>query len=125
MKPNETTFGVIGLGYVGLPLAVAAAEAGYNVLGFDVDQDIVDGVNKSWSHVRDVPDALLRTHVESGRIRATDYFDELNRCDVISICVPTPLAKTGDPDLSYVVTAAEDVAEYLKPGALVILESTT
>ncbi|HEX8830651.1 MAG TPA: nucleotide sugar dehydrogenase [Longimicrobium sp.] len=117
--------GVIGLGYVGLPLAVEAATSGYQVLGFDVSAQVAAGINGRRSHIRDVPDERLRPLVEGRRVAATTEMERLRECDVVSICVPTPLNKTKDPDLSYVVSAAHAVAATLRPGQLVILESTT
>jgi UDP-N-acetyl-D-glucosamine dehydrogenase len=115
--------GVVGLGYVGLPLAVAFAEAGFHVVGIDVDADKVASLNRRESYIEDVPSqtlADLASHLEA----TTDY-GALARCDAVSICVPTPLRKTGDPDMSYIVSAADQVARYLHPGMLVVLESTT
>ncbi|HEX8362306.1 MAG TPA: nucleotide sugar dehydrogenase [Longimicrobium sp.] len=121
----DAVVGVIGLGYVGLPLAVEAATSGYSVLGFDVSPQVAAGINGRRSHIRDIPDERLRPLVEQHRISATTEMGRLGECDVVSICVPTPLNKTKDPDLSYVVSAAHAVAATLRPGQLVILESTT
>jgi UDP-N-acetyl-D-glucosamine dehydrogenase len=117
--------GVIGLGYVGLPLAVEFARAGFAVLGLDVSRDKVRSIREGKSYIQDVPTEVLGPMVAEGRISATTDFDELREVDAISICVPTPLSKTKDPDVSFVVAATEDVAERLRPGQLVILESTT
>ena len=117
--------GVIGLGYVGLPLAVELARAGLRVTGFDVDAVKVRAINDGRSYIPDVPDEDLAEAVRSGRLAATSHMAELARMDVIDICVPTPLRKTRDPDLSYIVKAVEAVAAALRPGQLVILESTT
>ena len=122
---KTATFGVIGLGYVGLPLATAFAEAGFPVLGFDVSQRTVDGLAAGRSHIRDVEDATVQRLVDAGRFAATTEMARLAEADVISICVPTPLGKTRDPDISYVAAATEAVAAALRPGQLVILESTT
>lgn len=118
-------FGVLGLGYVGLPLAVEAADAGYNVLGFDLSTRVVEGIEAGQSHVQDVPQERLAALVAEGRVRATADMGRLGECDVISICVPTPLNKIKDPDLSYVASATEAIAATLRPGQLIILESTT
>jgi UDP-N-acetyl-D-glucosamine dehydrogenase len=117
--------GVIGLGYVGLPLAVAIAKAGYRVLGVDVSTEVVAGLNQGRSHIQDTETAAVAELVRSGKFSATADGARLRECDVISICVPTPLNKTKDPELSYVVAAAEVVAASLRPGQLIILESTT
>ena len=122
---DHLTLGVLGLGYVGLPLAAEAARAGFNVLGFDIDGDVVAGINAGRSHVQDVDDAVLAPLVAEGRIAATTDMARLGECDAISICVPTPLSKIKDPDLSYVVAAARAIAAALRPGQLVVLESTT
>ncbi len=117
--------GIVGLGYVGLPLAMEFANAGFNVTGLDVLQHKVDQLNAGTSYVQDVPTELVRKHVASGRFTATSDFSVVKELDTINIAVPTPLRKTKDPDMSYVVSASEDVAKYLRPGTLVILESTT
>jgi len=117
--------GIIGLGYVGLPLAVVAAEAGFEVLGFDVNARVCDGINAGISHIKDIPTPRLQPIVAKGMIRATTNFDALNDCGLVSICVPTPLNKIKDPDLSYVVSATEAIATRLQKGQIVILESTT
>jgi len=122
---DRVTLGVIGLGYVGLPLAVEAARAGLSVVGVDVNGSVVDGVNEGRSHIQDLTDASVAEHVEAGRLVATTDAERLGECDAISICVPTPLGKTGDPDVSYIVAATEAVAAARKPGQLIVLESTT
>src|SRR5690606_34533357 len=108
--------GVVGLGYVGLPLAVEFAKAGYRVVGFDISERVVAGVNAGTSHVGDVSSAVIRALVGEGLLEATTDFARLAECDAISICVPTPLSKTKDPDVSYVVSAAEAVARTLRAG---------
>jgi len=123
---NRTSVaGVVGLGYVGLPLAVESARSGYRTLGYDVLPQVVDGINRGTSHILDVPSPLLAKYVEAGLITATPDASRLRECDTISICVPTPLSKTKDPDLSFVMQATRTVAESLRPGQLIILESTT
>jgi UDP-N-acetyl-D-glucosamine dehydrogenase len=119
------TFGVIGLGYVGLPLAVEAAEASYRVLGFDVSERVVERVNTGDSHIQDITRETLRPLTREGRIAATTDMKRLAECDVISICVPTPLNKTKEPDLSYVVAAGHAVLHGLRQGQVIVLESTT
>jgi UDP-N-acetyl-D-glucosamine dehydrogenase len=122
---REALFGIVGLGYVGLPLAVELAHAGFRVLGFDINQRVVDGLNAGRSHVKDVSDATLREAVEAGRFEATADASRLAEPDAISICVPTPLSKMKDPDVSYIVAATEAVKRTLRRGQAIILESTT
>src|SRR5260221_2807901 len=116
---------ILGLGYVGLPLSVEFADAGFAVTGFDLSADKVDGVNRGESHIKDVPSARVKELVDRGRLRASRDFDELGRPDALIICVPTPLSKPKDPDLSMVLDAAKAIAARLRPGQLVVLESTT
>jgi len=124
--PEPTpTFGIIGLGYVGLPLAVEAAKADIPVLGFDINEALVAEVNQGRSHIQDVADADVACLREKGLLEATSDMSRLSECDVVSICVPTPLSKTRDPDVSYIIASAEAVAAGLRPGQLVLLESTT
>ena len=122
---REALFGIVGLGYVGLPLAVELADAGYTVLGFDVLQKVVDGLNAGHSHVKDVKDAKLQAVVKSGRFSATTDMSRLGEPDAISICVPTPLSKFKDPDVSYIVAATDAIKRTLRRGQAIILESTT
>jgi UDP-N-acetyl-D-glucosamine dehydrogenase len=122
---NTAVIGVVGLGYVGLPLAVELARNGYRTLGVDISERVVDAVNAGRSHVQDVPSDVLGAFVGEGLLSATADLSRLAECDAISICVPTPLNKTKEPDLSYVVSAAQAVLKALRPGQLVILESTT
>lgn len=117
--------GIVGLGYVGLPLAVEFARAGLPVLGFDITQSKVDTLNRGESYIQDVPTSVLGPHVASGKLSATSDFARMAEVDTINICVPTPLRKTKDPDMSYIVAATEKIAQYLHPGMLIILESTT
>ncbi len=125
IRSRKARVGVIGLGYVGLPLAVEFARAGFDVTGFDVDEMKVQEIGAGKSHVPDVPASELSAVVSKGRLRATSDMRGLASMDVVDICVPTPLRKTRDPDLSYVVKAVEAVAATLGRGQLVILESTT
>ncbi len=122
---REALFGVIGLGYVGLPLAVELARAGYRVLGYDINQGVVDGLNQGKSHIKDTTDADLKAQVDAGRFSATTDASRLAEPDVISICVPTPLSKFKDPDVSFIVAATDAVKRTLRRGQAVILESTT
>lgn len=117
--------GVIGLGYVGLPLAVEFARAGFEVVGIDLQPSRVDRFNRGESYIRDVPTDVFRPLVESGRLRATTDFSIVEELDTVDICVPTPLRKTKDPDMSYVIAASDAMATYIHPGMMVMLESTT
>jgi UDP-N-acetyl-D-glucosamine dehydrogenase len=117
--------GVVGLGYVGLPLAVEFARNGLKTTGIDLDQRKVDEVNAGHSYIPDVPTADVATLRSGGTLDATTDFSVIRELDTVNICVPTPLRKTKDPDMSYVVSAAEQIARYLHPGLLVVLESTT
>jgi UDP-N-acetyl-D-glucosamine dehydrogenase len=116
---------VLGLGYVGLPLAVGFAQAGFRTIGIDVDARKVDAINARRSYIADVPTADLAPLVECGKLSATTGFAVLDECDTVSICVPTPLSKTHDPDMSYVVSAADAVGAHVHAGMLIVLESTT
>ena len=124
-QDSPITFGVIGLGYVGLPLAVEAGHGGIRVIGFDVQQQVVDLVNSGHSHIQDVDSTHVAELRKAGLFEATTDMSRLSECDVVSICVPTPLSKTRDPDVSYILAASEAVAAALRPGQLVLLESTT
>lgn len=116
---------VIGLGYVGLPLAVAFAEAGFRVTGFDVDTRKTDSINAGVSYIPDIETQRMKAQVDNGRLDATSDPAVLATVDTAHICVPTPLGKTREPDISYVVAAGDEVAKYLHAGMLVVLESTT
>jgi UDP-N-acetyl-D-glucosamine dehydrogenase len=125
IRTRSARVGVIGLGYVGLPLAVEFARAGFTVTGFDVDAAKIAQINAGKSYIPDVLEADLAAEVRAGKLSATTDMTQLGEMDAIDICVPTPLRKTKDPDLSYIVLAVEAVAATLKRGQLVILESTT
>jgi len=125
IRSRDARLGVIGLGYVGLPLAVEFANAGFAVVGYDISEDKVADINASRSYIPDVSSADLAKVVKEGRLTATTNADLLREVDIIDICVPTPLRKTRDPDLSYVVTAVNTTRDVLRKGQLVILESTT
>jgi UDP-N-acetyl-D-glucosamine dehydrogenase len=125
ISKRTASAGVIGLGYVGLPLAVELGRAGLTVTGFDLDGRKIDSVNAGKSYIPDVPSEDVRELVATGRLRATADFSALAQMDTVNICVPTPLRKTKDPDMSFVVSAVEQVAKYLHRGMLIILESTT
>lgn len=138
LKDRQAVVAVIGLGYVGLPLALAFAEAGFRVIGIDVNEGRVEAINRGESYVEDIPSPTLARYVQDGApdaqmasgsagrsLRATTDFDALGQADAIVICVPTPLDKTKDPDMSYIINVADEIARRLHPGMLVVLESTT
>jgi UDP-N-acetyl-D-glucosamine dehydrogenase len=125
IEKRTARLAVIGLGYVGLPLAVELAQAGFEVHGIDIDAKRVAQLNAGRSYIQDVPTADVRTLVKQKRFIATTDFSVLRKCDTVNICVPTPLSKQRDPDVSYIVAAATEVARHLHRGQLVILESTT
>jgi UDP-N-acetyl-D-glucosamine dehydrogenase len=125
ISARTARIGVIGLGYVGLPLAVEFAKAGFQVTGFDVDESKVTEINAGRSYILDVATDDVAACVKKGTLCATTDMARLHDMDVVDICVPTPLRKTRDPDLSYVVQAVDAVKARLKPGQLIILESTT
>jgi UDP-N-acetyl-D-glucosamine dehydrogenase len=116
---------ILGMGYVGMPLAVVFAEAGFNVLGIDPDQRKVDTFNKGISYIQDVPTETVARLRQSGHLNMTADFSALKDMDAVSICVPTPLRKTGDPDMSYILSAGEQLAKYVHKGMVIVLESTT
>jgi UDP-N-acetyl-D-glucosamine dehydrogenase len=124
-QSNDIVFGVLGLGYVGLPLAVEIGKSGRRALGFDVNERVISEVNAGRSHIQDVSTEEVRALREAGFLEATERMERLSECDVICICVPTPLSKTRDPDITFIVAAGQAVANALRPGQLVVLESTT
>lgn len=124
-KDRSALFGIVGLGYVGLPLAMELVRAGYRVLGFDISQRVVDNLNAGRSHVQDVPSSDIAAAVKDKKLSATTDLSRLAEPDAISIAVPTPLSKTKDPDVSYVIAATDSIKKTLRRGQLVILESTT
>ena len=117
--------GVVGLGYVGLPLAVEFAQAGFSVTGIDIDAAKAAAINRGESYIQDIPTSALAPLVKAGKLKATTDFAAVNSLDTVNICVPTPLRKTKDPDMSYIVNACQEIAKHLHPGTLMILESTT
>jgi UDP-N-acetyl-D-glucosamine dehydrogenase len=125
IKTRQARFGVIGLGYVGLPLALTLNEAGFDVTGIDIDTNRVEAIVAGRSYITDISDKELQKATAGKRFRATTDLSEIRNLDAVSICVPTPLRKTKDPDMSYVISAADAIAKALRPGQLVILESTT
>ena len=124
-RARSALIGIVGLGYVGLPLAVEFAEAGYTVLGFDVTKCVVDGINAGRSHVQDIPSPRLAKLVKAGKLAATVDLARLREPDLVAICVPTPLSKTRDPDVSFVAAATDSVAKAIRPGQAIVLQSTT
>lgn len=122
---KQVRVGVIGMGYVGLPLAVEVANSGLHVVGIDVDKSKVDKINEGSSYIPDVPSAAVARHIQAQRLKAVTDFRIIQELDAIIICVPTPLGKTKDPDLSMVVSAVDRIAENQRKGQLVVLESTT
>lgn len=125
IEKRTARLGVVGLGYVGLPLVVAMCEAGFKVLGIDVDMHKVALLNRGESYIEDVPSAVIQKLVQEGLFHASTQYSNLDDVDAISICVPTPLRKTKDPDISYIIHAADNIARLGGEGKLIILESTT
>jgi UDP-N-acetyl-D-glucosamine dehydrogenase len=125
IEAKTARVGIVGLGYVGLPLATEFAKAGFNVTGIDVQYSKVDGLNRGESHIQDIASSEIAQLVNEKRFRATTDFSVVRELDTINICVPTPLRKTKDPDMSYIVSAMEEIAKHFHPGLLIILESTT
>ena len=125
LKDKKARVAILGLGYVGLPLAVVFGEAGFNVTGIDPDIRKVDSLNKGVSYIPDVKTEAVAALVKSGNLTATADFSVLKEMDAVSICVPTPLRKTGDPDMSYILSATEELAKYIHKDMVIVLESTT
>lgn len=125
ISTRDVNIGVIGLGYVGLPLAVEFAQAGFNVVGFEISTEKVEMLNAGQSYIEDISSESLGQAVNTGKLRATTDFSKLAEVDCISICVPTPLVKTRDPDMSYIMAACDQIKKYLHQDSLVVLESTT
>jgi UDP-N-acetyl-D-glucosamine dehydrogenase len=122
---KEAKIAILGMGYVGLPLAVVFAEAGFDVTGIDPIQEKVDLLNKGESYIIDVPTETVRKLIDENRLHATSDFSVIREMDAVSICVPTPLRKTGDPDLSFIISATESLSQFMHPGMVVVLESST
>ena len=125
IKDKRARVGLIGLGYVGLPLLTEFAKGGFNATGFEVDPGKAEKINSGESYIGDVGSSVVKGLVAAGRLRATTDFDQLKDCDAIIICVPTPLRKTKEPDVSFILAAAEEIKKRLRRGQLIILESTT
>ncbi len=125
LDKREARVSVVGLGYVGLPLAVEFAEAGFSVIGLDLDAKKVEHLNRGESYILDIPTERLKPLVEKGRLCATTNYEDLRQADTVSICVPTPLRKTKDPDMSFIIESVDAIAKICHEGMLIVLESTT
>ena len=125
LKNRTARIGVVGLGYVGLPLAVELAKAGFHTTGIDLDARKVQAIDEGRSYIPDVSTEDVQALSRAGKLEATTDFAVVRELDTINICVPTPLRKTKDPDMSYIVSAVEGIAGPLHPGMLIVLESTT
>jgi len=125
LRDHSAKIGILGLGYVGLPLAAAFGEAGFQVIGIDPDPRKVNSLNQGVSYIQDIPDKQISILLQKGRLSATSDFSALSQCAAVSICVPTPLRKTGDPDMSFILSATEELAKYIHRGMIIVLESTT
>ena len=125
LENHSAKIAVLGMGYVGLPLAVVFADAGFEVTGIDPDERKINALQAKQSYIGDVPTETVARLVSDGKLKATTDFAAIAEADAVSICVPTPLRKTGDPDLSFILTATADIKKYLHPGMAIVLESTT
>jgi UDP-N-acetyl-D-glucosamine dehydrogenase len=125
LKDKSARIAILGMGYVGLPLGVVFAEAGFNVTGIDPDKRKIDSLNEGVSYIPDVPTEQVARLTKSGRLKAGTDFSVLKEMDAVSICVPTPLRQTGDPDMTFIFSATEQLARYMHKGMVVVLESTT
>ncbi len=125
LQDKTARIGILGMGYVGMPLAVVFAEKGFNVLGIDPDMRKVDTFNKGVSYIQDVPSETVQRLHKAGKLNMSADFAELAEMDAVSICVPTPLRQTGDPDMSFILSATEQLAKYVHAGMVIVLESTT
>ena len=125
LENKSAKVGVLGLGYVGLPLAVVFAQAGFSVIGIDPDQKKVKSINAGVSYIQDIDTEELKPLVVAGKLQASTDFSVLREVDAVAICVPTPLSKTGEPDMSYIFSAADELEKYIHPNMVIVLESTT
>jgi len=125
ISKRTAKIGIIGLGYVGLPMAIEIAKVGFDVIGIDVDAKKVKAINAGKSYIEDVPSEEVESFVSAKKIKAYKNYSVCGQCDIINICVPTPFTKTKDPDVSYIIDAGKEIAKYLHPGQLIVLRSTT
>jgi len=125
ISQRKAKVGIVGLGYVGLPMAIEVAKAGFDVIGVDVDLKKVKAINSGKSYIEDVPSDELEALVNAKKIKAYKNYQVCEQCDIINICVPTPFTKAKDPDISYIIDSGKAIAKYLKPGQLIVLRSTT
>ncbi|MCK5687409.1 UDP-N-acetyl-D-glucosamine dehydrogenase, partial [bacterium] len=125
ISDRSIKIGVIGLGYVGLPFAVSFAEQGVEVIGFDIIEEKVNILNNGESYIPDIPNEKLKKVVDDKYFIATTDFSKIDEVDLISICVPTPLRKTKDPDISFIIAARDEIFKYIRKGHVIVLESTT
>ncbi len=125
IKNKNAVIGIIGLGYVGLPLALAFAEKNFNVIGFDIDEKKIPHLNSGKSYIKHIASSRVEKQISSGKFKSTSDFSELKTCDVIIICVPTPLNNNREPDLSFIMNTTNTIVKYIKPGQLIVLESST
>src|SRR5919197_1195010 len=125
LENRNATAAVIGLGYVGLPLAMEIAAAGFNVIGIDLDRNKITALKQKKSYILDVPDKIIAEAIDNGRFTPTSEFTALQNADTVSICVPTPLSKSRDPDISFILAATAEIRKHLHNGQLIVLESTT
>jgi len=125
LDQKEATIGIIGMGYVGLPLALSYAEKGYQVIGFDIDPKIKEAINSRRSHISHISSARIEQAVNGNRLKVTEHFESAKECDALIICVPTPLSKHREPDLSFITMAAHAISPFMREGQIVSLESTT
>src|SRR5512143_116364 len=125
LKDKTARIGILGMGYVGMPLAVVFAQAGFTVLGIDPDRRKLDSFNRDVSYIQDISNETLAGLRKAGKLSMTDDFAALKDLDAVSICVPTPLGKFGDPDMSFILSATEQLEKYVHKGMVIVLESTT
>ena len=125
IESRKATAAVIGLGYVGLPLAMEMVAAGFDVIGIDLDRKKIAALKEGKSYIRDVDDQIISDAISSSRFFPTSDFSSLAKADSVSICVPTPLSKSRDPDISFILAATEEIRKYLHNNQLIVLESTT
>ncbi|MBM09253.1 MAG: UDP-N-acetyl-D-glucosamine dehydrogenase [Magnetovibrio sp.] len=125
IKKRSANIGIIGMGYVGLPLAIQFAKEQFHTTGFDIDQNKIDALMAGQSYIKHIPQSIIRSVVTSGLLQASANFDDLSKMDVIIVCVPTPLSDQREPDLGFVISTSRTIKNYLRPGQLVVLESTT